>query len=465
MNTTIPSIFVLFVAFFTVCSSKFNVNECLKSKACIFISRQCEERGDCEKIISYATQSDDWVVVELFYNTTYPDTNYVAIGFSEDTLMGDEGVTHCGFGEMNQAGVFLSQNDGKHNIPLNLTTKNVAKYVELLEATHTSSSIYCKFRQKIAPDEIAQKAYVPDLNHTYYLLLAYGKTSKYEVMDVHSLDEHSKDFPLFVPTPINVAAWKEVPQELVKLPSNRKLIILHGILMLVGWMWLIPSAVAAARYLREHWPENKPFGLKIWFHIHRTTNYVAIVIIIIGILSVFIGKQWRWTGPTINKTLKRNLSAGGIHSIIGAVSVGILLIQPVGAFLRCDEGSRSRVVFNWFHRLFGFLSLLLAQASIILSVIFFHLWIVRWGAIVLYIAYLILIALLLFLIKKINSLKRYQSTSVSYSGRQYQREQIIITKTKHDDKSNRLTALIVLAFSAMGALITIIMTALMIATM
>lgn len=37
--------------------------------------------------------------------------------------------------------------------------------------------------------------------------------------------------------------------------------------MVVGWMWLIPSAISAARYLREHWPEKKPFGLKIWFHV------------------------------------------------------------------------------------------------------------------------------------------------------------------------------------------------------
>lgn len=52
--------------------------------------------------------------------------------------------------------------------------------MELLEASHTSTSIYCKFRQNIAPDEAAQTAYIPDLNRTYYLLLAYGKTNKHE---------------------------------------------------------------------------------------------------------------------------------------------------------------------------------------------------------------------------------------------------------------------------------------------
>lgn len=46
---------------------------------------------------------------------------------------------------------------------------------------------------------------------------------------------------------------------------------------------------------------------------------------------------------------------------IGAVSVGVLLIQPAGAFLRCHERSKLRVVFNWYHRFFGFLSFLLAR--------------------------------------------------------------------------------------------------------
>uniref|UniRef100_A0A0R3RJK0 Ferric-chelate reductase 1 n=1 Tax=Elaeophora elaphi TaxID=1147741 RepID=A0A0R3RJK0_9BILA len=469
MNATPSVIVVLFVAPFTLCSSQFNISECLKSKACIFISEHCEEKGDCKKIISYATQPDNWVVIELFFNMTEPDTTYVAVGFSEDTLMGNEGVTHCGFGEMNQAGVFLSQNDDKHNIPLNLTTEDAANYVELLEATHTSNSIYCKFRQRIAPNEAAQNAYVPHLNHTYYLLLAYGTSRKYGVMDIHSLDERSKDFPSFVSTPINLAAWEQPPQAPAKLPTNRKLkrleMKLPGILMLIGWMWLVPSAIATARYLRQHWPDNRLFGSKIWFQIHRTANYVAIVIVVIGLLSVFTGKQWRWTGPAIGKTLQRNLSAGAFHSIIGAICVGVMLIQPVGAFFRCDEGSKSRVVFNCFHRFFGFLSFLLAQISIFLSVIFFNLWAAKWAAILLYALYLLVLALLLFLVKKINLLKGHQNTSVSYEGRHYHREQIVITKTKHDDKSNRLIVLVVLAFTVAGALIAIIMMALMLATM
>ncbi|OZC12653.1 hypothetical protein X798_00284 [Onchocerca flexuosa] len=449
MNVTNSSITIFIILFVTVCSSQLDLSECRKDKTCLFVSEHCEEMGNCEKIVSYAVQSNEWIIIELFYNTTHPGTNYAAIGFSEDTQMGDDGVTHCGFDEKtNQMNVFLSQNYDKRNRPLNLTAENTTEYVELLQGSHTSDSIYCKFRQKIMPDKAAQNAFVPDLNRTYYLLLAYGETSKYGELGIHSLDTRSEDFPTFISTPVNVATGASAPVKPVKLPTNR-------ILMLVGWMWLIPSAIVAARYLREHWPEVKPFDLKIWFHIHRTLNYVAVILAIISVFSVFIGKKWRWTGPSVHKSRERNLSAGAIHSIIGVIAVGVMVIQPISAFLRCDQGSTYRPIFNWSHRCIGLLTFLLGQIAIILSVIFFRLWIARWAVILSYAVYLILI--------KINSLKGKQSTTVSYAGRHYQQEQIVITKAKQDNKTKKLLLLVVMAFSILGAVITIVMAILMLA--
>ncbi|MCP9260139.1 hypothetical protein DINM_003322 [Dirofilaria immitis] len=458
MNITKSSVIVIIATFIAICSSQLDLSECRKSKTCIFVSEHCEGKGNCEKIISYTTQPDEWVVIELFYNTTNPDTNYAAVGFSEDTQMGNDSVTHCSFNEMNQMNVFLSQNDGKRNIPLNLTMENAAKYIELLQANHSSNSIYCKFRQKIMPDEADQKAHVPHLNHTYYLLLAYGETSKYEELGIHSLDERSKDFLIFISTPVNVASGKNTQLVPVKPRTNR-------LLMLVGWMWLIPSAIAAARYLREHWPEVRPLGLKTWFCIHSTMNYLAVILTLISVLLIFIGKEWRWTGPSVSKSTERNLSAGAFHSIIGAIAISVMLIQPINALLRCDQQSKYRILFTWPHRIIGFLAFLLAQTAIVLSVIFFRLWIARWAAILFYATYLISIILLLFLTMKINSLKGKQNTTVSYAERHCHREQIVITKAKENDKTKKLMVLVVMAFSVMGALITIVMMILMLASM
>lgn len=55
--------------------------------------------------------------------------------------------------------------------------KDSTKYVELLEASRTAGSIYCKFQQKIIPEGEME---APNLNQTFYFLLAYGTTSNYE---------------------------------------------------------------------------------------------------------------------------------------------------------------------------------------------------------------------------------------------------------------------------------------------
>lgn len=46
---------------------------------------------------------------------------------------------------------------------------------------------------------------------------------------------------------------------------------------------------------------------------------------------------------------------------MGAVAIGLMIMQPIGAFLRCDVESESRFIFNCLHRFVGFLSLLLAR--------------------------------------------------------------------------------------------------------
>ncbi|VDN41741.1 unnamed protein product, partial [Gongylonema pulchrum] len=200
--------------------------------SCAFHPVRCEQNGNCEKIVSFAPQPDGWTFVELFYSGTNPDTNYAAVGFSHDELMGDDAVTHCSFNDPSRAGAFLSRNIGKHNKPLNLTEEHRANNVELLQSTHKDNSVYCKFRQKMVPSQAAQEAHVPDLNQSYYLLLAYGKTNNPAEVSIHSLDANSKDFPTFISTPVNVAALADVhsvvPVAKQKPNSKRLFVLLHG---------------------------------------------------------------------------------------------------------------------------------------------------------------------------------------------------------------------------------------------
>lgn len=48
-------------------------------------------------------------------------------------------------------------------------------------------------------------------------------------MEIHALDEDSKDFPSIVARPINIASMDVIPSKPIKPYTNRKWVILHGV--------------------------------------------------------------------------------------------------------------------------------------------------------------------------------------------------------------------------------------------
>lgn len=68
----------------------------------------------------------------------------------------------------------------------NFLQHSLSEYVELLKASRDSSQIYCKFRQKIFPGEEEIKAHIPNLNKSYTLLLAYGKTPDHKSIQLNA---------------------------------------------------------------------------------------------------------------------------------------------------------------------------------------------------------------------------------------------------------------------------------------
>ncbi|KAH7695547.1 Protein C13B4.1 a, partial [Aphelenchoides avenae] len=52
------------------------------------------------------------------------------------------------------------------------------------------------------------------------------------------------------------------------------------ILMTLAWMVFIPTAILFARYCRGQWPNRTPFGIQIWFHVHRTCNLLGVAMTI-----------------------------------------------------------------------------------------------------------------------------------------------------------------------------------------
>uniref|UniRef100_A0A7E4VQU2 ascorbate ferrireductase (transmembrane) n=1 Tax=Panagrellus redivivus TaxID=6233 RepID=A0A7E4VQU2_PANRE len=140
----------------------------------------------------------------------------------------------------------------------------------------------------------------------------------------------------------------------------------HGICFVIGWFFCVSVAAFGARHLRDLAPSINPFGLKIWFHLHRTLNILGALLMIVGLMVIFIAHDWKWLGPKPNNT-RSNTSSVPMHTICGILSVIIAWIQPLNSMLRCGPSHPQRPVFNWGHRLAGIVSWLLAATTIAIA--------------------------------------------------------------------------------------------------
>lgn len=116
--------------------------------------------------------------------------------------------------------------------------------------------------------------------------------------------------------------------------------------MVIAWLGMSSVAIYSARYMRNAWPNTTVMGLKIWFHIHRTLNFLSVLLMVASIVFILVNKQ-RWTGPWFGRD---QIGLGGWHSLAGAIAVFFALGQPFGALMRCGVDHPKRPIFNWLHR-------------------------------------------------------------------------------------------------------------------
>lgn len=168
-------------------------------------TQQCGVAYDCWQLengaaIAWRKMADTpgWVDIQLMR----PDSDrslmqYVAIGFSADTTMGDDPVTECVFNG-DQAEVHLSYNNDHSNKRIG---DDLAKaHTKLIEARRSNGKLYCRLQQRInAPADVGG---IYDINKPYYLLLATGTATatqinrhEYRVVRQQQVDVSAKEFP------------------------------------------------------------------------------------------------------------------------------------------------------------------------------------------------------------------------------------------------------------------------------
>ncbi|KAI1731062.1 eukaryotic cytochrome b561 domain-containing protein [Ditylenchus destructor] len=403
----------------------FDATECRITKNCVQIPNGCVKGSDvaaCEYLFSYTPdpENERHLLVEL-HTKRNPSVSYISVGYSTDEHMGGDSVTHCAISGGSNIEAHLSQNVGKSNT--NDGAQDAEKEtLELLASEAADNHIYCKFRQKSTQN--SNNLMMPDLEtKPLHIFLVRGPASDPKEIGPHSFDLSGPDFPFILPSlalfsipeGARLKAQSDNPEDATKstrLPENTEtgtgpfnlkretkyfLIKFHGIFMIVAWFACVAVAVYSARYLRNHWPNTTPGGLKIWFHIHRTLNVIAVVLAVTAGLLVWIAKDLRWTGPWFTRSFDENSDLGSIHSLVGLFATIFAVSQPFVALLRCGHDHPKRPIFNITHRTIGLAGLVLSSVAILLAAIQFEsLWYNHEQSlqIIIVVAFFVLMALL-----------------------------------------------------------------------
>lgn len=126
----------------------------------------------------------------------------------------------------------------------------------------------------------------------------------------------------------------------------------HGILMMIGWGFLLPAGAILARFGKHRDP--------LWFHLHRVIQTVGLILALSGFIYALV----RFDA----------LSAPGFsnyyHAVLGIVVMVLGLLQPVNALLRPhkpsdgEAKSTSRFIWEILHKSSGWFACILAVAVI-----------------------------------------------------------------------------------------------------
>jgi hypothetical protein len=137
----------------------------------------------------------------------------------------------------------------------------------------------------------------------------------------------------------------------------------HGIIMVFAWIFFASTGVLLSRYFKKSWPNNFVCGKPVWFSGHRFIMSIVVVLTVLGFLFVLVALEGAWVG--IHEE-KRHF----IHSVTGALVIGLAFFQPFIALFRCDPDSRYRFIFNYLHAFVGFSAFVLSIATLYLATYF-----------------------------------------------------------------------------------------------
>uniref|UniRef100_A0A096LYE7 Putative ferric-chelate reductase 1 n=1 Tax=Poecilia formosa TaxID=48698 RepID=A0A096LYE7_POEFO len=236
------------------------------------------------------------------YELSGPAQGYVAFGWSDDQMMGQDDIYLCGLNSTGAVDVQRAFSVG-HTAP----TVQPKGAISDIQTSNQNGVLACTFTSKNAIFTSSNFSFTS--NQLFYLLLAYGPSSNGIIM------KHQNDYSSSQRMALTSSA-------VVQRDGKQQMIRAHGCLMLLAWMTLCPVGMMVARYLRRS-SQVQMFGKDLWFVIHVSVMSFTVATTIIAFILAFsyLG-GWEYFN-------------NGIHPVLGCLVLCLALIQPILALMRC----------------------------------------------------------------------------------------------------------------------------------
>ncbi|ESO88312.1 hypothetical protein LOTGIDRAFT_165756 [Lottia gigantea] len=297
--------------------------------------------GKCRFAINWLSESPH-ITFEMTANTDGSADKWIAVGFSDDTKMGDDLVIECVVSG-GQVEVHVSFNEGKEN-------RRVDEFTHALihpTGSYKDGVLYCSFTVDVHVDFGKQFT----LHH--YLMFAEGDSR-----DGRILPHLLTTLPMVSVNKVDFQSVRLLGIEEPQFP----LVKAHGTLMMIGWLVLNSIGVVFARYAKPLWGNKTPFGIKIWFHTHRICMISTLILTLLALLLIVIEVDGISKMPDIPGRLYWQF-----HPVIGFIVVILTIANPIMALFRPDGDAPKRYIFNWCHKSVGFTSFALAVIAVFIG--------------------------------------------------------------------------------------------------
>ncbi|GMT16315.1 hypothetical protein PFISCL1PPCAC_7612, partial [Pristionchus fissidentatus] len=328
-------------------------------RECVYM-KACKGKLSSKCPLAYSFKLDgDIMSMELAGYQSSGTGRYLAVGFGDNGGMQGSHVTECSaIGDEKAPSVKLSYNvaGDYNNVRIDNEAELRKQVITEASGKYEDGMIHCSWKQNVSTMNDNDKVFHCTPGNMYSHIAAYGDTDAGGLKFHDDMQDNGKtDF----------AGHEEAAD-----PTKTNLKKAHGSLMMIAWLICVPIAAIFARFLRSHWPTKKPFGLAVWFHVHRSFNILACLVMIAGFVCIFIETEWQWRGV--------GSSSGywlATHSTVGIIACVLAWMQPFISILRCDPQNPRRPIFNWVHRLIGVTAFSLAVTAVAIAAYNFNsLW-------------------------------------------------------------------------------------------